>query len=384
MLAQPRKESQENPFILEVAQHPPSEQTPEAPSCLVQSPLRRSLLRRVTFESVTQLFRTLSAIFFLLEVQFSAYLRLTRYRLRTVFRKPEARQLWKPLKLAKCFWQGSLASALVLLSVSCSLVSPEQTGPLQKGPALSKGTSLKKRKMESPWRYILPVDHGVRADKSGKGHFRASRFHGEHNGIDLLAPIGTSILSACDGQIMSGASQSFGRWVHIVCPVPKGLTAKTGPQPWASLFFAHLKQTETPVFEWVSVRAGQKVGSVGKSGNAKGESVQPHVHVELIIQKNRRSALDERHLGSDQSDVNAASFFTQALQDKCLRPFGFRPKSRLLRRARRVDPFVALSCLSDTKPVYKKAPSPLESASNPWSQFYIASDFNVDRGFGSR
>src|SRR5690606_28353300 len=157
----------------------------------------------------------------------------------------------------------------------------------------------------------------------------------------LLAPVGTPTFSPCDGKAMAGVSRSFGNWVHIICPVPEKYMKAGGPQPWASFFYAHLDKLDLAQNEWKEVARGQVMGTVGKTGNARRPNIQPHLHLELIVQKNQRSAMDEGHLGSDQSSVPAADYFADALSTTCMGPYGFEPKSRLLRRARRVDPFVA-------------------------------------------
>lgn len=302
------------------------------------------------------------------------HLRLLRFRVRRLVR-------------------GSIPALLLLFtSVACGLVSGEKDANGQPNPGGSPlsmtpfpGLSKTRSREQSqpavrPWNYVLPIDYGVRADASGKGHFRAPRFHGEHNGIDLLAPIGTPVFSACDGKVMAGASKSFGRWLHLVCPVPGAYSARTGPQPWASFFYAHLSHTEFDPFEWVEVKNGQELGAVGKSGNARSPDIQPHLHLELIVQRNQRTAMEEHHYGADQSEVSAASFFTGSLSRLCLDPLGFQPKSRRLSRARRLDPFVALTCLSPGKPDFRPAPEPLAAASSPWDEFYVARNFNVNRG----
>jgi murein DD-endopeptidase MepM/ murein hydrolase activator NlpD len=285
-----------------------------------------------------------------------------------------------------------LAGAL-LATVACQLISTD--GGAGDSPSVAKSTegaaslslgarppslakSVAATIKKGPWAYVLPVDHGVRVDESGKGSFRAPRFHGEHNGIDLLAPIGTAAFAACAGKATSGTSKSFGRWVHLVCPVPEEL-AHTG-EAHASFFYAHLAESELPEGRWVRVLKAQTVGTIGKTGNAQGEGVEPHLHLELIIQKSQKAAMDERHLGADQSMVAEAREFLQNIDERCLEPTGFQPKSGTLRRARRVDPFVALTCLSPDKPAFAPAPKPLERASSAWSEYYLARAFDVDRG----
>lgn len=302
------------------------------------------------------------------------HLRLTRWRLRRSMSF-----------LSQVDRRASFLIGAALALVACELFSQgEPSGEGSGGsaavspdvPGLSKAKRTPSK--QGPWAYVLPVDHGVRADGSGKGHFRAPRFHGEHNGIDLLAPIGTPVFAACEGRAMAGASRSFGRWIHLVCPVPPGLVRSGNPH--ASFFYAHLNESKLPHDRWVPVGKGDTLGTVGKTGNAAAASIQPHLHLELIIQGSLRAALDERHLGNDQSSVPEAVAFLRALDERCLEPHGFQPKSGALRRARRFDPFVALTCLSHDKPSFVPAPEPLEFASSAWSKFYLARGFNVDRG----
>lgn len=257
----------------------------------------------------------------------------------------------------------------------------DQIGKFESGPRLTPQASrrvVKRATLKGPWAYVMPVDHGVRADETGHGHFRAPRYHGEHNGLDLLAPVGTPVFSACSGLVTAGKSASFGTWVRVVCPVPRSLV-KGKQEPHASLFYAHLSSTDVPLETWSHVRKGQRVGRVGKSGNARGPRVQPHLHLELIVQSSQRAALVERHLGRDQSMVKAADRFFDSLTSRCLRPNGFRANSGRVGRARRADPFLVLTCLSSDKPEYQSAES-LDSWSRPWSQLYSAQAFNVDAG----
>lgn len=294
-------------------------------------------------------------------------------------------RLWK-WRAGRVLQRWMPVLGLLSMTVACGWVSQEGLGDapapvLAPAPSLSKTRAPASRKRaDAPWTYVLPIDHGVRVDESGKGHFRAPRFHGEHNGIDLLAPIGTPVFAACDGQVMAGASRSFGNWLHVICPVPDAYRKAGVATPWASFFYAHLSESDVAPLVWHDVKRGQKLGKVGKTGNAEGASVQPHLHLELIVQQNRRAAMDEHHLGSDQSSAPAAEMFAFTLEKECLDPLGFRPKSQMLRRARRLDPFVALSCLSDFKPDFRPAPAPLDFASHAWDRFYVADGFNVNRG----
>jgi len=329
---------------------------------------------------------TMTAGVLRLRLSVPGQLRLTRFRCKTKLKELKS----EVLRAVKNRRSMARALSLVLLfgfTAACSLVSGDGShksgfsfGPM---PELSKkrpAVDPAARRPNAPWTYVLSVDHGVRADQSGQGYFRAPRFHGEHNGLDLLAPVGTPVFAPCSGKVMAGASPSFGHWVHLICPVPDSFVAEGQPHPWVSFFYAHLRQTEFTPNEWLDVNAADQVGEVGKSGNAQDANIQPHLHLELIVQRNRRAAMDERHLGADQSSVAAAEHFASVLSQECMARYRFESKISQVQRARRIDPFIALTCLSDFKPNFKKAPSPLTGASRDWAQFYAAKDFNVNLG----
>ncbi len=359
-----------------------------APRVEGQHVYQSALFESVHAQGADWVIHTVRAGIHRLELSVPAQARLLRYRAKSAF---AAKRHFLPFGRGRTRRLVSRLLPLVLIlgaTVACSLVSGEGSGNQRPGlvitPSLSKPKSAddgsRSPSRKAPWSYVLPVDHGVRADKSGQGHFRAPRFHGEHNGIDLLAPIGTPVYASCSGQAMAGVSRSFGRWVHVICPVPDAFMKAGKARPWASFFYAHLETTELPHNQWVDVSGAQTLGAVGKSGNAQGADIQPHLHLELIIQDNKRAAMDERHVGSDQSLVPAAGYFAEALSSECMTPYGFEPKSRQLSRARRIDPFVALTCLSQQKPNFEKPLAPLANWSHAWTQFYIAKDFNVNLG----
>ncbi|MBI4956346.1 MAG: M23 family metallopeptidase [Myxococcales bacterium] len=233
-------------------------------------------------------------------------------------------------------------------------------------------------KLGSPWGYVLPVDHGIRADTLGKGLFRAPRSHGEHNGLDLLAPVGTAVVAPCAGQAHSGKTAGFGQWVHVVCALP----ATLGEGLYASLFYAHLGAIGIGVGRLAPVQAGQRLGTVGKTGNAAAPQIAAHVHFELIVQPSEAAALAETHSGRDQSNNPGADRFFALLGERCLDPSGFHPRAGAIRRERRADPFVALSCLTLAKPPLTRPAGALAEAFVPWSDAYGASAFDVNLGRG--
>lgn len=86
-----------------------------------------------------------------------------------------------------------------------------------------------------------------------------------HRGIDIFAPKGTPAIAATDGQIsFIGTQSKAGKCVW--------LTNDNG----VSFFYAHLDRWAAGIYEGKQVRAGDVLGYVGKTGNARKSS--HHLH----------------------------------------------------------------------------------------------------------
>lgn len=257
---------------------------------------------------------------------------------------------------------------LVVRSTPSAAAPPAAPPPAPEAPAPSRAR----------WVWVLPVDHGIRADRGGAGGFLAPRAHGSHNGIDLLAPLGTPVRAPCAGKARAGKNSSHGKWVQLLCPLPPELGLGTTRR--VSLFFAHLKDVTDLGAEPRDVARAAELGTVGKTGNASAAIVAAHLHFEAIVHDDEPSALAEHHSGRDQSDTRAAREVDAALRSRCLGPAGLAPKADRLWRARRADPFVLLTCLGADKPGYTRPSGKLAEASYPWSSEYSATGFDVDTG----
>ncbi len=96
-------------------------------------------------------------------------------------------------------------------------------------------------------------------------HFRPGTAR-PHLGIDLAAPLGTPVVATADGSVRSAVRRPrYGRL--LVLDHADGVQTR----------YAHLRRFV--VREGQRVRAGQVIGTVGRSGNATG----PHVHYEVRI-----------------------------------------------------------------------------------------------------
>jgi murein DD-endopeptidase MepM/ murein hydrolase activator NlpD len=118
------------------------------------------------------------------------------------------------------------------------------------------------------------------------------RYKGRHRGLDLTAPIGTSVFAAMDGQvILSGKHKQYGNYVVI----EHGNGVAT--------LYAHHRLNLVQSGE--IVRRGQKIAEVGRTGNSTG----PHLHFELKIDGVHRNPLpvlnDEEEIPAELAAQNA-------------------------------------------------------------------------------
>jgi len=90
------------------------------------------------------------------------------------------------------------------------------------------------------------------------------RWGAHHGGIDIAAPIGTSIQSAADGEVISaGPASGFGLWVRV------------RHDDGAVSVYGHINEFIVNVGQRVA--AGQQIATVGN----RGQSTGPHLHFEV-------------------------------------------------------------------------------------------------------
>src|SRR3989338_2732419 len=127
--------------------------------------------------------------------------------------------------------------------------------------------------------FFCPIEYKqdtiiIRHDSYGSGDFLAERNGArKHNGIDLQADIGTAVYAVRGAKVIGARfHKGLGNYVELL-----------HPQGYVSIY-GDLSKVE--VKENQLVRQGQKIGEVGKTGNAGYRGIIPHLHFEL-----RRNAL---------------------------------------------------------------------------------------------
>lgn len=115
---------------------------------------------------------------------------------------------------------------------------------------------------------MVPVD-GV-SPRDLRDSFTAPRGGGRvHGAIDILAPRGTPVLAATDGEVIRLRQNSAG-----------GITAYLIDEARRYIYYyAHLDHYSDQITEGLKVKQGFVIGYVGTSGNAPADT--PHLHFQV-------------------------------------------------------------------------------------------------------
>ncbi|MGH6788036.1 MAG: M23 family metallopeptidase [Novosphingobium sp.] len=119
-------------------------------------------------------------------------------------------------------------------------------------------------------RLLIPVA-GVRADQL-VDTFTQARAGGKrvHDAIDIMAPLGTPVLAAAGGRVEKlFISKDGGKTIYVRSPDRRTIH-----------YYAHLDAYAAGLAEGQPVSAGQRIGSVGFSGNAN--PAAPHLHFAVM------------------------------------------------------------------------------------------------------
>ena len=88
-----------------------------------------------------------------------------------------------------------------------------------------------------------------------------------HKGVDIFAKTGTGVHSSTAGIVLYAGNIKMGGNVVLIL----------GPK-WRIHYYAHLHELNTSSFDWSS--NGERIGTVGTSGNAAGKA--PHLHYSIV------------------------------------------------------------------------------------------------------
>lgn len=126
---------------------------------------------------------------------------------------------------------------------------------------------LKKRPLEAP--LLVPVE-GVKLKQISDTWGTARSAGRKHEGVDIFAKRGTAVLSSTQGIVCKIGINTLGGKVIWV----------TGPN-LSQHYYAHLEGYAEHIQQGDWVEAGEVIGYVGNSGNAK--NTPPHLHYGIYL-----------------------------------------------------------------------------------------------------
>jgi len=119
-----------------------------------------------------------------------------------------------------------------------------------------------------PERIRIPVVGATQADWNRQAFWHEPwGSSGVHKGIDIFGALGTGVTSTTDGMVIYTGEHAKGGSVIVVL----------GPK-WRFHYFAHLNSIDISMFSFV--KSGEKIGTLGDSGNARGKP--PHLHYSIV------------------------------------------------------------------------------------------------------
>lgn len=183
---------------------------------------------------------------------------------------------WTTLK-QRCFSLKYIFFVLfgVLLLAQTGCVSTPKRKPL---PPLPAAELQKLRAQAMPFSLPIPVN-GIRQNQL-KDTWGAARSSGRsHEGIDIMAERGTKVESTTDGIIADMRNNKLGgKVIWIVGPAG------------VYHYYAHLDKHKRGLEVGDIVDAGDVIGYVGNTGNARGGS--PHLHYSIYLAGKGRGAVN--------------------------------------------------------------------------------------------
>ena len=174
---------------------------------------------------------------------------------------------------AGCSTSGIKRSGASRKPASLEFAQPD-TPPLESGSEEEEESSI-----DDAFADIPPPSSGPKSDdkvvlswpigsRKITGQFGEKRRRHFHTGLDISAPKGTPVFAPADGKILSiKPRRGYGKTVMI-----------THDEDWDFVtIFGHLSRILVRAGE--SIRRGQVIGLVGRTGHASG----PHLHFEVRV-----------------------------------------------------------------------------------------------------
>ncbi len=170
-------------------------------------------------------------------------------------------------------WFGGALLLVVALFVAGLMMPRTRNGAvahIASTPSAGPAAGGREQALIAPSGLTIPVA-GVRgADLTDMfGDPRGAAGERGHGALDIMAPRGTPVLAAADGRVEKMFdSELGGHTIYIRSPNGRNI-----------YYYAHLDSYAAAAREGAIVHAGERIGTVGSSGDAN--PAAPHLHFEI-------------------------------------------------------------------------------------------------------
>lgn len=133
-----------------------------------------------------------------------------------------------------------------------------------------------------PERLVIPVAGATSADWNANSfwHYPWGKSV-THKGIDIFANEGVPVIAATDGVVVFAGERGMGGKIVLAL----------GPR-WRFHYFAHLNAVDVKAGDWLT--SGERIGTVGTTGNAAGKPPHLHYTIATPIPNPWQASLDEK------------------------------------------------------------------------------------------
>ncbi len=164
---------------------------------------------------------------------------------------------------------ATLTSAAWIVVGTSYVGAPEDTVPTPAPtPAAAAAAPEAVPDDHAPGTLLIPVQ-GIAAAQL-RDSFGDERGERQHEALDIMAPTGSPVVAAAAGKVEKlFVSDAGGNTVYVRSPDRRTLH-----------YYAHLQEYEPGLREGQAVERGQRLGTVGSTGNA--DPAAPHLHFAIL------------------------------------------------------------------------------------------------------
>eukprot|EP01060_Flectonema_neradi_P037830 TRINITY_DN7740_c3_g1_i1.p1 TRINITY_DN7740_c3_g1~~TRINITY_DN7740_c3_g1_i1.p1 ORF type:complete len:316 (+),score=37.99 TRINITY_DN7740_c3_g1_i1:53-1000(+) len=138
----------------------------------------------------------------------------------------------------------------------------------------------------------------------GEGSLFTHHFAGNYHAVDFRCPVGTEVLSVCDGTVVDVCDTNTCSGIHVSCLYKwNSITVELDCGGFAE--YVHLSPSSSLVKVGDTVKRGQQIAASGEIGFCP----EPHLHFQLLESQDKKSETLPVRFGDTSFKPAAGSFY---------------------------------------------------------------------------